>query len=204
MSNDITAARLGAAAQTTTTSQPTLSPKGSAFRSCLPPASLRLPVTSCMAELARLLAIARMRSHDHCRRPEEEASFAIEYAGALGEVVVYDALERAGLEPEGYTLLADHAPTGPDFIIGWGFRYDIKTVPAGKFYLSINERQRLNPQHTTDYILPVRLSEGYTYASVYAPIPASKVADWPLRYVHSYYRSIPVSSLQPLAGLEEL
>jgi|SRR5579884_299164 len=175
------------------------------MKSCLPQKSLTLPITPRLKELASHVALARKKGHDHCRQPSDDLgsadkNLAADYAGVLGEVVVYDALERMGHKPR-YTLLSNAPPAGPDFTL-FPFSYSIKTVPDGSFYLSVNERQRLDPKYVSDFYLPVLLSNGT--ASIYQPIPASEVATWELREGHTPYRSIPVSELTPINSLEEI
>jgi len=179
------------------------------MKSSLPPKSLELPITPCLAELARLLALARKQGHDHTRRPEQDmgsdqANFDKDFIGVLGEIAILDAMERAGMQPEGYTLLADRPPDGPDFFLGFAIGFDAKSIPDGQSYLCVNEmqRQRLDAQNRTAYILPIIVAKDT--ASVYAPIPFRQVADWELRQGRSQYRSIPVSLLHPLARLEDL
>ena len=88
---------------------------------------------------AWMIARARAKGHDHCRKPSEvigqpsEMALAETY-GALGEIMVLSGLFRHNLIPKEYTLVADRAPVGPDFTLN-GIRYQVKSVPPGSKHL---------------------------------------------------------------------
>ncbi len=111
-------------------------------------------------------------------------------------------MERQGRIPEGYTLIADRAPVGPDFRLGT-VTYNVKTVPPGNRYLCISELQRQDPRHAADFIFPTAFCDP-THLLVYRPIPVAEVASWPLRQGRSLYRSTAIEVLKPLRGFEEV
>jgi hypothetical protein len=178
------------------------------YKRMLPPREgLVLIATPLATHHARLIARARANGHAHCRKPSETigqpSDMALaEHYGALAEIVVLDELFRAGLTPQGYQLIADRAPIGPDFTLE-GVSYQVKSVPAGKMFLCINEAQRTDPQHTSDYILPVVFTTPMA-ARVLRPIPFAQVGTWELRKGHSEYRSVDISNLPVLKSLHDL
>lgn len=166
-----------------------------------------LPLTALPVQLAmaRILGKLRMQGHDHCRKPSEDggkANYRRECYGILAEMLVIEALERRGEHPTGYVLVARRTPGGQDITLN-GVVYSIKSVPAGSYYLCINEEQRLSPDKACDFILPVVFRKAKK-AVVLQPIRPAVVAEWELRKEHSYYRSIHVGKLQPLRRWEDL
>ena len=102
---------------------------------------LMLKATLCQIQLARLLAQARKRGHDHCRTQAQSvgsqtANLAADFWGALAEILLLDGLERAGYKPY-FALLKDRSPFGLDVRLD-GRTFDIKASPPGKPYLCIN------------------------------------------------------------------
>ena len=156
-----------------------------------------------MVHAARRVAGLRTALHDGNRKPSADlgdaANVRCDFFGLLGEWLAIDHLERAGLEPTDYELLRQFPKPGPDFVLN-GVSYDAKAVPFGSRYLSCNERQRLDPRHACDYLLPV-VFVGNNCAQLGQPIPYARVADWDLRQGHSPYRSVPVAWLKPLPDL---
>jgi hypothetical protein len=165
-----------------------------------------LSALPCQIELARLLARARRRGHDHTRKPHEDAgehTFKCEAYGALAELLVLEALEREGYCPEGYQLLADTAPVGPDFCLH-DRRWEVKSILPGKQFVCINENQRLDPRHLADYFLPIHFIRP-RQAQVCVPVSAETVATWTLmNNRHDLYRSVAISTLAPLHSWEDL
>jgi len=156
--------------------------------------------------LARILAKARRQGHDHCRKPHEDrgakGNNRAEAYGVLSELMIVQALEYSGLQPEGYCLLDERPHTGADFLL-CGVSFDVKTVPFRSGFLCVNEEQRLDPAHAVDFILPAWFTRP-TELHVMVPIPYNDVACWTLRQGHSPYRSISVDVLQPLHSFAEL
>jgi hypothetical protein len=155
-----------------------------------------------ICQTARILARQRTTGHDHTRKAHEDTgdNELVDVYGLLAELLLLDGLERWGLRPKGYVMLADRAPNCADFELD-GKTYDIKAALPGKSFVCCNERQRLT--RLADFYVPVAF-ERQDYASVYKPIPASVVASWPLRQGHSPYRSIALSALQPISCLLEV
>ena len=67
----------------------------------------------------------------------------------------------------------------------------------------INEAQRLDPRHASDYILPVVFATP-TALRILCPLPFKQVGKWALRAGHSPYRSIDISNLPALTSLDDL
>lgn len=169
-----------------------------------PRATLQFWATPLLQQAARELAKLRTIGHNHTRSTQENAgnNERKDYEGLLPEMVIMLELERSGMQPKGYVLVADRPPVGPDFTIA-SVRYDIKSVPYGKEFLCVNERQRLDPRHAVDLILPL-VFRSEDQIAVYKPIPVSVVATWPLREKHSQYRSCSIHDLQPIRSLLEV
>lgn len=167
--------------------------------------TLTVPISESQIEIARVIARARQAGHEHTRKPSEDlgtGNFAADLTGALGELAVIQALEAAGFRPKGYTLVGMTAPRGPDFTIN-DVRFSVKTAALKSGYLYWNERQRVDPDHAVDYLIPLSFADN-RHLRVHAPIPADQVATWRLMEGRSPYRSIPLDKLEPLGDLTEL
>ena len=169
--------------------------------------SLLLTGTPLEVQHAWMIASERAKGHDHCRKPQEALGDPAEQQlnesyGALGEVILLNALFRNGLMPEGYQMVASTAPVGPDFTLN-GISYQIKSVPPNRRYLCVNEQQRLNPAHASDFYLPVVFTTP-NILRVLNPIASAAVSQWALRYGHSAYRSIDIAKLPGLLSLQSL
>lgn len=156
---------------------------------------------------AWMIARERAKGHDHCRKAQETIGSPSEQAlaehyGALAEVVTLAALFRDKLTPQKWQLVAQRAPSGPDFVL-CGLTYQIKSVPPDKRFLCINEQQRLNPRHASDFVLPVVFTTPTTLRLL-RPIVFAEVSKWELRQGHSPYRSVAVASLPVLNSLGAL
>jgi hypothetical protein len=168
--------------------------------------TLELAALPSLKHAARILAKMRTAGHDGNRAPSADLgadkNLSCDYFGLLAELALYLAMERHGLHPTAYVLVGERAPVGPDFLLN-GVRFNIKCCPPGKQFLSVNERQRLDPHHAADFVLPVVFATPDAL-KVFAPIPAESIAFWELRQGHSAYRSLPVAALRPLCGLRQL
>ena len=166
-----------------------------------------LSATPLQIHIAHCLALSRRLAHDVIRKPWEDLGAAgnirADNVGLLGELLIIDALQSANRKPTNYVLFAERAQTGPDFILDGTTRYDVKSIPVGTRYLSVNERQRVDPRHDVDFILPVYFISN-SVAQILEPIPIADVGRWQLRQGHSPYRSTPISELAPLIDLRAL
>lgn len=169
---------------------------------------LMLTATQCQIQLARVLAQARKRGHDHCRTQTQSvgspsANLAADFWGALAEILLLDALERAGYRPY-FALLKDRPPFGLDVRLD-GRTFDIKASPPGKPYLCINADSHDKAQPPPDYYIPA-LFTGNDTLLVGEPTPYDDVALWWERMDnrHSPYYSIHREHLPLLNNLAEL
>lgn len=159
--------------------------------------------TRAQQQLARIVARMRTQGHDGNRKPEADlgaiGNDEADFWGVLAEIVVIDRLERAGHAPQHYVFYADRSPVGPDFVLH-GVRWNVKAIPPSKHYLSVNERQRRDPRHEADFVLPVRFLHGDSVALL-SPVSYTRIAEWPLRQGRSAYRSVSVDTLPVIENL---
>jgi hypothetical protein len=169
---------------------------------------LILTATQCQIQLARLLAQTRQRGHDHCRTKgqslgSKSTNFAADFWGALAEILLLDALERAGYRPY-FALLKDRPPFGLDVQLD-GRTFDIKASPPGKPYLCINADSHDKAQSLPDCYIP-GLFTGNDTLLVGKPVLYEDVTLWWDRMDnrHSPYYSINRKDLRLLDNLAEL
>ena len=171
-------------------------------------AGVVLVATPAQQELARLVAEARYRGHQHCRRPDQHlgsdaANRAADYFGALAEIAVRDALEQQGQTPE-CVLIADRPPDAPDFVFNDGSAYDIKASPPGKGFLCVNFAAHHNIHKRPDFYLPV-LFDTPARMRIMALVPHADVTRWRLMTNrHAPYYSTHRDCLESLRSLESL
>ena len=170
------------------------------------PESVILQASAAHIETARVLAGMRTSLHDGRRKAHEDlggdANREADYVGLLAELTILIALIGAGFRPTQFTLLANPTPSGPDFALN-GKTFNVKALPQGKRFLCVNERQRTDPRQHSDFYLPMQFLTPTTLR-VLKPIASAAVCTWPLREMHSAYRSTDVATLPALQDLKEV
>jgi hypothetical protein len=168
--------------------------------------TLTVSVTPEQSERAVQIASARMTGHNHCRSAEEQVgaggsgNWLADWIGALGEVVIVDMLNAAGITPQGWIPVSTRPPVGADFRIG-ALACDVKATPPGRSFWNINEKQFQN--RTTDLYLPIQFIDPET-ACIFKAVSAATIATWPIRHGNSQYRGCPISQLCPIQKIEQL
>lgn len=159
-----------------------------------------------LIQIARHLGRLRQMGHEGRRKPHEDfgrvRNQEVDFYGVLGELVFILAMERIGLQPSDYQLVANFAPPGADVRIG-DRRFQLKTIPPSKRFVTCNEESRLQRINPPTHLLPMQLIE-LRQLRLFEPIPWDEVGTWRLMNRHSAYRSISVEELRPLLTWETL
>lgn len=161
---------------------------------------LTLTATPALEECARIIAAGRQRGKHLAAASTSigtaEADDEACYFGTLAELLLYDCLEKRKLHPQ-YILIASRAVTEADFRLD-GLRYEVKCSPPGKAFLSISQRQHLDPRRPCDFYVCC-LFETPNTLRVCRPIPHAEVSRWtPMNNGHEPYFSIHRADLQNL------
>ena len=134
----------------------------------------------------------RQACHD---RGSYAANLEADYWGALGELLIFDALRSMNLRFEAAPLVSQYAVPKADLVLD-RVRFDIKAVPLGKGFVTINARQ--HEQCRCHFYAPVHFT-GRRQARVCTPLPHNAISAWSLRDDrHSPYFSAAASDLEPL------
>ena len=129
------------------------------------------------------------------------ANLRADFWGALGELLIFDTLRPMNLPLEIAPLVSRYSVPQADLCF-MGIAYEIKTVPFGKNFVTINAQQ--HQKCRCDFYLPVHFT-GQRQARMCCPIAHQEVSAWSRRDDrHSPYFSHSASELEPLYSWMQL